>query len=110
MIRVRFIAPDGAVTEATANTGDVLLKVAQAAGQPLEGTCDGDMACATCHVVVDPIDFARLPAASAEEEDMLDLAQAATRTSRLACQIVMTPTLGNLTLRLPGGSGNGNPQ
>lgn len=81
--------------------GARLLDVAQADGQPLEGTCDGDLACATCHVVVAAEDFARLPPAIEEEEDLLDLVPAATRTSRLACQIRLTPMLDGLTVRVP---------
>jgi ferredoxin len=68
---------------------------------PLEGTCEGQMACSTCHVIVAAEDFDRLPQASEEEEDMLDLAVGATRTSRLSCQIVLTPELDGLTVRLP---------
>lgn len=102
MIRVRFVARGGGVSDVLAEEGATLLAVAQADGQPLEGTCDGDMACATCHVVVDPAWFARLPAASEAEEDMLDLAFATTRTSRLACQITLDETLDGLTVRIPG--------
>lgn len=101
MIRVRFIGPDGTVQEARGAEGARLLDIAQAAGQPLEGTCDGDMACATCHVVVDPADFPRLPAAREEEEELLDLAYNATRTSRLACQIKLTTALDGLAVRVP---------
>lgn len=103
MIRVRFVARDGGVSDVLAEEGATLLAVAQADDQPLEGTCDGDMACATCHVVVDPDWFARLPQASEAEEDMLDLAHAATRTSRLACQITLDATLDGLTVRIPAG-------
>lgn len=98
---VRFIGRDGAVRVVTAGDGESLLRVAQADGQPLEGTCEGDMACATCHVIVDAADFPRLPPASANEEDMLDLAHHATRTSRLACQIRLSEALGTLTVRIP---------
>lgn len=101
MIRVRFIATDGTEREVEAQDGAILLEVAQADGQPLEGTCEGQMACSTCHVIVAPEDFARLPPAVEEEEDMLDLAIGATRTSRLACQIVLTPALDGLTVRMP---------
>lgn len=100
-MQVRFVARDGTPTIVEAVDGARLLEVAQAAGQPLEGTCGGDMACATCHVIVDPADFARLPPASEEEEDMLDLAPGATWTSRLSCQIRLTAALGRLTVRLP---------
>lgn len=101
MIRIRFIGRDGAVSEVAAAHGARLLDVAQADGQPLEGTCEGQMACATCHVVIAPDDFARLPRASADEEDMLDLAPGATRTSRLSCQIRLDDGLDRLTVRIP---------
>ncbi|MBU6206790.1 MAG: 2Fe-2S iron-sulfur cluster binding domain-containing protein [Alphaproteobacteria bacterium] len=103
MIRVRFIAADGeTVREAEAQPGDTLLHVAQCADQPLEGTCEGQMACSTCHVIVDADWFPRLPRAAEEEEDMLDLAAGARRTSRLACQIILTEALDGLSVRIPG--------
>ena len=101
MIAVRFTGADGAVSAADAVAGARLLDVAQACGQPLEGTCDGQLACATCHVVVDADDFARLPRASEEEEDMLDLVPDASRFSRLACQIVLDDGLGSIGVRVP---------
>ena len=57
---------------------------------PLEGTCEGQMACSTCHVILPDEWFARLPPAVEDEEDMLDLAAGACRTSRLSCQIVLS--------------------
>lgn len=102
-IKISFVHADGEqVQHVLAQGGDVLLSVAQAAGQPLEGTCEGQMACSTCHVIVSEADFAKLPRASEAEEDMLDLATGATRHSRLACQIILTPDLDGLTVRIPG--------
>ena len=102
MIRVRFVSADGMQShEVAAEEGARLLEVAQNDGQPLEGTCEGQISCSTCHVIVTAEDFPRLPPASEEEEDMLDLAVAATRTSRLACQIVLTQDLDGLTVRMP---------
>lgn len=106
MISVHFISANGTTRTANANPGDRLLEVAQNADQPLEGTCEGQMACSTCHVIVDPDWFTRLPAAREEEEDMLDLAAGATRMSRLACQIVLTETMDGLTVHIPGESRN----
>ena len=77
------------------------LGVAQAAGLPLEGTCEGQMACSTCHVIVEPHWFDLLHEASEEEEDMLDLAAGVARTSRLSCQIDLTPELDGLKVRIP---------
>lgn len=106
MTRVRFVGRDGSVREVVAAAGECLLRIAQADGQPLEGTCEGQMACSTCHVIVAAADFAALPPASAPEEDMLDLAAGATRTSRLACQIVLTAELEQLTVAIPPESRN----
>ena len=103
---VRFIGADGTISEVEAQDGDRLLEIAQANGQPLEGTCEGQMACSTCHVIVDAADFDRLPKASENEEDMLDLAAGATRTSRLACQIWLDAALDGLTVRIPGEARN----
>jgi len=106
-MRVTFVHADGkGRTEAEANPGDVLLDVAQAHLMPLEGTCEGQMACSTCHVIVAREDFDRLPRASEEEEDMLDLAAGARRTSRLSCQIVLTEELDGLTVHIPAESRN----
>ena len=107
MIRIHFISADGQKSqEVDAKSGDCLLDIGQAAGQPLEGTCEGQMACSTCHVIVDAEWFAKLPRAREEEEDMLDLATGATRTSRLACQIMLTEALDGLTVRVPPESRN----
>lgn len=103
MTRVTFISADGEHRqEIDAPAGSVLLDVAQAAGQPLEGSCEGQMACSTCHVIVEAADFSRLSKASEDEEDMLDLAAAATRTSRLSCQIILDEKMDELTVRIPG--------
>ena len=107
MTRVRFISADGAhVREVDAGPGARLLDVAQADGQPLEGTCEGQMACSTCHVIVAADDFAKLPPASEEEEYLLDLAANVTRHSRLACQIWLDEALDSLTVRMPGQAHN----
>jgi ferredoxin len=99
---VRFFKADGTPDkEVEAPPGQRLLDVAWAAGQPLEGACEGVMACSTCHVIVEAEDFERLPPASEEEEDLLDLAAHATRTSRLACQIILTENMKSLTVRVP---------
>ena len=86
---------------ATAQPGANLLEVAQGAGMPLEGTCEGQMACSTCHVILPPEWFDRLPEAVEDEEDMLDLATGACRTSRLSCQIVLSDELDGIEVRIP---------
>ena len=101
MVRVTFVTAAGERVEAEGAEGQPLLELAQNIGMPLEGTCEGQMACSTCHVIVAPDWFARLPEASDDEEDMLDLAAGVTRTSRLSCQIELTDDLDGLEVRIP---------
>ena len=100
-LTVTFIDPQGREVACEAQVGDNLLRVGQAAGLPLEGTCEGQMACSTCHVIAVTDWFEQLPEASEEEEDMLDFAAGARRTSRLACQIELTKKMDGLTVRVP---------
>ena len=59
------------------------------------------MACSTCHLIIGRDWFAKLPAASEDEEDMLDLAADLQATSRLSCQILLTEDLGGLEVTIP---------
>lgn len=101
-LTITFIDPRGRAIAASAEAGDNLLRVGQAAGLPLEGTCEGQMACSTCHVIVAAEWFDRLPIASEEEEDMLDFAAGARRTSRLSCQIDLTAEMDGMVVSVPG--------
>jgi ferredoxin, 2Fe-2S len=101
MPRLTFVTPDGGRQEIEAPIGLSIMQVARMHDLGVEGTCDGSLACATCHVIVAPDDFDRLEIASAEEEDMLDLATGLEPTSRLGCQILLTDELDGLTVRLP---------
>jgi ferredoxin len=100
-VRIIFVDPQGREVEASGEVGDSLLRVGQAAGLPLEGTCEGQMACSTCHVIASPDWFDKLPRSSEEEEDMLDFAAGVRRTSRLSCQIELTEELDGLTVKVP---------
>ena len=101
MVKVCFVETGGRKVDAEGQPGQRLLELAQAVGMPLEGTCEGQMACSTCHVIIAPDWFDRVPGAVEDEEDMLDLAAGVTRTSRLACQIVLSDDLDGLEVRIP---------
>ncbi len=101
MVKVCFVDTDGRRVDAEGAPGLRLLELGQGVGMPLEGTCEGQMACSTCHVIIAPEWFDRLPGAVEDEEDMLDLAAGVTRTSRLACQIVLHDDLDGLEVRIP---------
>ena len=67
--------------------GRSVLDVAIDNNVDIEGACGGELACSTCHVIVSPALYSRLPKKEVEEDDMLDLAQGLCATSRLCCQI-----------------------
>lgn len=106
MPKMTFIPPKGDPIEVDAPLGLSILEIAHQNNIDLEGACEGSLACSTCHVVVDPLWFGRLPDAEEGEEDMLDLAFGLTSTSRLGCQILMTDALDGLVVRLPSATRN----
>ena len=101
MPRVIFELPGGEQREIDAEPGKSLLVTAQQNDIDIEGACEGVMACSTCHLIVSEDWFKKLPDASEEEEDMLDLAYGLTKTSRLGCQITVTEDLDGLVLKVP---------
>jgi len=99
---VTFIDKEGQSHTFEVADGDNLLDIAQAHDLEMEGACGGSCACSTCHViVVDQAYYDRTPEPDDDENDMLDLAFGLTETSRLGCQVKMTPELDGLTVRLP---------
>ena len=101
MAKLIFIERDGTRREVDAPDGLSVMEVAHLHGIALEGSCEGSLACATCHVIVDAAWFDKLNPASENEEDMLDMAFGVTATSRLGCQIRMSDELDGLTVTLP---------
>lgn len=82
--------------------GDSLLEVAQEFDIDIEGACEGTLSCSTCHLIVDPQWFDKIPDPITEEEqDMLDLAFGLSDTSRLGCQILVSEALEGVKLKLP---------
>ncbi len=106
MPKMTFVEPNGTRHEVDAPLGLSVLEIAHKHKVDIEGACEGSLACSTCHVIVDPSWYGKLNDATEDEEDMLDLAFGLTKTSRLGCQIVMTPALDGLVVKLPGGTRN----
>lgn len=73
-------------------------------GIELKAECGGACACAGCHVYVDEDWIHRLHPPTDEEIDRLDDAFAVGLTSRLCCQILVSPQIDGLRLRLAPGS------
>ncbi len=106
MPKMTFVEPNGTRLEVEAPEGLSVLEIAHRNKIELDGACEGSLACSTCHVVIAPEWFDRLPVASDDEEDMLDLAFGLTQTSRLGCQIIMKKELDGLEVTLPAATRN----
>ncbi|WP_077033969.1 2Fe-2S iron-sulfur cluster-binding protein [Pelomonas sp. KK5] len=100
---ITFIHPDGREEGFEAPVGVSLMQAATGYGiDGIVAECGGSMACATCHVIVDEAWAARLPPPSASENEMLEVTAVPREpTSRLSCQIPLTPELQGLVVRLP---------
>ena len=83
-----------------AEEGLVLMENIRDAGLPIEATCGGCAACATCHVYVDKEWQSKLKSIQDEEESMLDKSFHVKDNSRLSCQIEYTPVLKGIKLTL----------
>lgn len=101
MPKITYLLPDGTRKDVDAEDGLSVLEVAHHNHIDLEGACEGALACATCHVIVAPEWYGKLPEATEEEEDMLDMAFGLTPTSRLGCQIIMSAATDGLVVSLP---------
>ena len=101
MPKIIFYKEKGMHTEIEVQPGQTLLEVAREHDIDIEGTCEGNMACATCHLIIDKDWFSKLPKATEDETDMLDLVNGLTVNSRLGCQIKVTDDLDGLIVFLP---------
>lgn len=106
MPSMTFVYQDGKELVVDAPLGVSVLEIAHKNHVPLEGACEGSLACSTCHVVIDQAFYDKLKPATEDEEDMLDLAFGLTHTSRLGCQILMSDALDGLRVLLPAATRN----
>ncbi|XP_043851098.1 adrenodoxin, mitochondrial [Dromiciops gliroides] len=102
-VTIHFINRDGDKLTTQGKVGDTLLDVVVNNNLDIDGfgACEGTLACSTCHLVFEDHIFEKLEAITDEENDMLDLAFGLTDTSRLGCQICLTKSMNNMTVRIP---------
>jgi 2Fe-2S ferredoxin len=102
MPKITYIDNDGTVRTVEADVGSTVMEAAVNNDIPgILATCGGSCSCATCHVYVSEEWSDRLPPPALDENDMLDTAHDLKPTSRLSCQIKVTPELDGLTVTTP---------
>lgn len=100
-VPLHFLRPDGSKQTVKARFGESVLEVAHRHKIPIEGACEGSLACSTCHVILEEKLYDALEEPVEEEEDMLDLAPELTDTSRLGCQLIIDEKYTNAVVKLP---------
>jgi len=103
MPKVTYIAASGDARTIEAPIGENVMRGALYANlDGIVGECGGGMSCATCHVYVDDAWADKVGPRSEMENEMLEMATALVKpTSRLSCQISMSPALDGLIIRMP---------
>jgi ferredoxin len=101
-IPIAFVdSRDGQTTTCEAEVGKTVLEAALDHDVDIEAACGGELACSTCHVILEQALYDKLEPPDEEEEDMLDLAWGLEDTSRLCCQIKVSPELKDATFVIP---------
>jgi ferredoxin, 2Fe-2S len=103
MTKIIFVSYDGTRTVVDARDGDSVMHTAIAHDiDGIMGECGGSMMCATCHCYVDDAFADKLSERKDGEDEMLESAACKVQpTSRLSCQIKVSPELEGLIIHLP---------
>jgi 2Fe-2S ferredoxin len=104
LIKATFVRPGNEHTIVEATVGSTVMQAAVSNGvSEIVAECGGTLACATCHVYIDDAtDRERLGNIGPDEEEMLGFTASPREPgSRLSCQLVLTPELDGLVVRVP---------
>ncbi len=99
MPTINVTTRDGRAKQIVGQTGRSLMENLRAGGiEEILALCGGCCSCATCHVHVDVEWADRMPAISADEDDLLETSADRDATSRLSCQIPFTDALDGIVV------------
>jgi 2Fe-2S ferredoxin len=102
MPNVNFRMADGSGLQVDVPVGHSIMQGALAAGiDSIEAECGGALTCATCHVHIEDGWAEKVPPASYDEADLLEIVDDFGPTSRLSCQIMMQENLDGIVVAIP---------
>ena len=103
MAKITYIEHNGTNHTVEVQNGLTVMEGAVQNNIPgIDADCGGGMACATCHVYVKDEWFDKINKKSEGEDDMIDQAYEPKKSSRLSCQIQVSPEIDGLEVHLPG--------
>ncbi|MDX2274550.1 MAG: 2Fe-2S iron-sulfur cluster-binding protein [Hyphomonadaceae bacterium] len=101
MLKLHVTDTDGSQAEVEGKVGYSVMEVLKSYNYTgIEAVCGGSCSCATCHVIIDPEWFDRLPPRSETEVELLTQAPSPEATYRLSCQILLSEELNGMKLRI----------
>jgi 2Fe-2S ferredoxin len=100
MALIRVEDRHGDVHELEPVEGWRLMEILRDYGLSMANTCGGALACAECHIVLEPESMPLVPPPTDEEVDKLDELPLIFPNSRLSCQIVWSDEMDGLSLKL----------
>lgn len=101
MHKLTVVTRDGAEHQLQAESGLSVMEIIRDAGfDELLALCGGCCSCATCHVQVEGDANGVVGALTEDEDDLLDSSDHRSDRSRLSCQIIFTPELDGLRVRI----------
>ena len=98
MALVHVVDQAGIEHEIDARTGTKLMETLREFDFGVAAICGGMCSCATCHVYIDPAWADQLPPPEPDERDIVQELTHARPTSRLSCQVDVTPQLAGLRI------------
>ena len=102
MTKIRFVEHDGTEHVVDAPNGGSVMRAALDNGVPgIQAECGGNLSCSTCHGYIEEKVYDRLTKPDENEEVLLDCTIDPQPTSRLTCQIMVTPELDGMVVRWP---------
>ena len=99
-VEITVIDTSGDRTVLSAPVGERLMPALRDASVGVEAICGGQHVCGTCHVSLEESLYSALPEMIEEEDELLDVLDTRTSTSRLSCQIEVTPEFEGTVFRV----------
>jgi ferredoxin, 2Fe-2S len=101
MTELTVVLRDGSEQVVQAANGVSVMEAVRDGGvDEMLALCGGCCSCATCHVHIDPAFLGKLPAMSADENDLLGSSTYRNDTSRLSCQLIVADDLNGMRVTI----------
>lgn len=102
MVSITFVDSQGKSTTVEVPAGRSVMQGAlENLVEGIMGECGGSCSCGTCHCYIDPAWHSKIAPMASAEKDTLECAIDIRPTSRLSCQLNVTPEMDGLVVHLP---------